>query len=78
MLDPADDPLAAGELLLHAAGLRVEEVEVIPAVTFAGPEHFVGGIEVFEETAGARVVHEGFAVFLENRTHGAGRSIDGE
>ena len=52
VIDTADGPFPPGDLVLDVAGLCVDQVEVLPAVTFGGVEDLVGRVEVMDPDAG--------------------------
>src|SRR5690606_6920093 len=67
-LDPADEPVAARDLL-ERPGRDVDVPEVVPAVPLAGPQE--PGTPVHPVHPGLlRVVDEGVAPLLDHRAHG--------
>ena len=70
MKDFSHGPCALGDLVFSFAGFGVVQVEVAPAVAFAHPEEFAGGVQPV--TPGLlSVVDEGLGGFFDDDAHGA-------
>src|SRR6185437_8908682 len=84
VLDVAHDPVALGDLTLHAAGGAVVEIEMVPAVALRHPDHFAAVGDVVAEllpgvadvVARRPVVEEGLRVLRDDDARRAGRAVD--
>ena len=70
----AHHPFAPRDLVLHLPGLRIVEVEVVPAVALRHPEDLVGRVEVAVELLAA-VVDERLALLVDDGAGAAGLGI---
>jgi len=88
----AHDPVALRDLILHATGLSVVQVEMVPPVAFRRPDQLTAGVcrattatlrqltvrvDVIGEVVPAVAVHEeALGDFIDHRAHGASRRVD--
>src|SRR5262249_24592981 len=82
-IDVADDPLAFGDLIFHAAGYAVVEIKMLPAVALAGPHDFFSVVDIVAITASAGesgnkqvVVEKRLSLLVDHRTGLAGVRVD--
>ena len=75
-IDAANDPLAGGNRVLHRAGFRVDEVQVVPAGAFAHPHDLTGFVEVTQYEL-VRVIEKRLARFVDERRRSTRIRIDG-
>ena len=74
-LDAAHKPLALGDLVLHAPGRAVVQVQVVPAITFGHPDDLAPIADLRPESLG-RVLEERRHPLVYHRPCARGRGVD--